>query len=197
MRPVRIPGITIANFGVVAGVIFRGAEPKDAQFDELARLGIRTVVSLRSSSGPAARERVERLGMRFVQIPMARRRRPTDAQAEAFLRIATDPDALPIYVYCVGGRHRTASLIAVYRVAVDGWTADRALREMDAYGFYDLFGLHSGFKRYVVEYSRGSERPRRSPPGATRSTDRGSRSDRGARCHSRGRSHTTRGGMAL
>jgi protein tyrosine phosphatase len=85
---------------------------------------------------------------------MRKRQTPTDEAVGRFLDVATDPARQPVYVYCKAGVHRTGSLVAVYRIAVDGWTPNDATKEMDAFGFDSMFGLQDGFKEYVVEYER-------------------------------------------
>ena len=42
-------------------------------------------------------------------------------------------------------------MIAVYRITIDGWDADRAYQEMKDYGFYTRFG-HSCYRDYVNNY---------------------------------------------
>jgi hypothetical protein len=44
-------------------------------------------------------------------------------------------------------------MIAVYRMAKDGWTIDQAYDEMLKYDFY-TGGGHEGYKTYVEDYYR-------------------------------------------
>ena len=94
---------------------------------------------------------VERARMAYVQIPMTTHREPTTAEVAQFLKIVNDPKSQPVYVHCVGGKHRTGVMTAVYRMTNEGWTADRAFSEMKQYGFGMDF-LHSEFKSYVYAY---------------------------------------------
>jgi protein tyrosine/serine phosphatase len=55
-------------------------------------------------------------------------------------------------VHCVGGRHRTGVMTAVYRLTHDAWTADRAFSEMKQYKFGADF-LHPEFKTFVYDYA--------------------------------------------
>lgn len=55
-------------------------------------------------------------------IPMTTHERPTRAVIEQFLRIVDDPENQPVYVHCVGGRHRTGVMTAVYRMTTDSPT---------------------------------------------------------------------------
>ena len=68
-----------------------------------------------------------------------------------FLALVNDPANQPVYVHCAGGRHRTGVMTAAYRMSIDGWTSDRAFKEMKSYKFGADF-LHPEFKRYVYAY---------------------------------------------
>lgn len=147
-----ISKIHIDNFGRLSSSYFRGAEPDDEQYSNLAALGIKTVIDLRSDDFDTEdRLLVERAGMKYVQIPMTTHEAPTRAVIEQFLRIVDAPENQPVYVHCVGGRHRTGVMTAVYRITRDGWTADQAFKEMKAYKFGADF-LHPEFKKFVYAY---------------------------------------------
>jgi tyrosine-protein phosphatase SIW14 len=161
--PVRNPlsNIDIKNFGRVNPHYYRGAEPNDDDYAHLAAMGVKTVIDLRSHDrDPHEKVLVESVGMKYVQIPMTTRETPSVSKVQEFLRIVTDPANQPVYVHCVGGRHRTGVMTAVYRMAHDGWTADQAFKEMKEYDFGPAF-LHPEFKRFVYEYE-----PARSAVGA-------------------------------
>jgi len=94
---------------------------------------------------------VERAGMKYVQISMTTHAPPTPSMVESFLEVVTDPASQPVYVHCVGGRHRTGVMTAVYRMTQERWTADQAFTEMKQYKFGPDF-LHPEFKRFVYGY---------------------------------------------
>jgi tyrosine-protein phosphatase SIW14 len=58
-----------------------------------------------------------------------------------FLRIATDPTKQPVFLHCQHGSDRTGTMIAVYRMTVDGWTVNEAIDEMmrGGYGFHSMW----------------------------------------------------------
>ena len=89
--------------------------------------------------------------MKYVHIPMTTHQPPTPAIIDQFLRIVDSPENQPVYVHCVGGRHRTGIMTAIYRIARDGWTAERAFKEMKAYKFGADF-LHPEFKKFVFAF---------------------------------------------
>jgi tyrosine-protein phosphatase SIW14 len=144
--------VRIDNFGRVNANYYRGAQPEGQDYNDLAALGVKTIINLTSDDAqPNERQMTEQSGMRYVQIPMTTHREPTNAQIAQFLSIANDPASQPVYVHCVGGKHRTGVMTAIFRMTNDGWSADQAFSEMKQYKFGADF-LHSEFKRVVYAY---------------------------------------------
>jgi protein tyrosine/serine phosphatase len=161
--------ITIGNFGEVTPTYFRGEQPEGSEYATLAAFGIKTVIDLQADGQSNERGLVERAGMKFHRIPMTTHVAPTKAQIAEFLKLVNDPANQPVYVHCAGGKHRTGVMTAVYRMANDGWTSDRAFKEMKSYKFGADF-LHSEFKRFV--YAFRPEQPSTAPtiPGGVIAT---------------------------
>lgn len=145
--------IRIDNFARVNDSYFRGAQPIGQDYIDLAALGIKTVINLTSDEDGPADERgdVEQAGMKYVHIPMSTRRAPTDKELTAFFAVVGDPSSGPVYVHCVGGRHRTGVMTAVYRMAKDGISGEQAFKEMKQYKYGPDF-LHPEFKQFVYSY---------------------------------------------
>lgn len=154
--------ITIDNFGEVSPAYYRGAQPVGRDYAALAALGVRTVIDLQRDGDAAEQQLVERAGMTFHRIPMTTHTAPTAQQISEFLALVDDPASQPVYVHCAGGRHRTGVMTAVYRMAEDGWTSDRAFKEMKQYKFGADF-LHSEFKQFVYAYR--AEPKQKAPAG--------------------------------
>jgi tyrosine-protein phosphatase SIW14 len=86
-----------------------------------------------------------------VALPMTTRVVPTPEQLETFLGIVNDPANQPVYVHCVGGKHRTGVMTAVYRMTQHGWTSDQAFKEMKRFKYGADF-LHPEFKKFVYGF---------------------------------------------
>jgi tyrosine-protein phosphatase SIW14 len=147
--------IQIDNFGQVNAHYFRGAQPKGSDYADLAALGIKTVIDLTRNGERGEERMVTSAGMRFHRIPMTTSARPDPAAVEEFLMLVNDPANQPVYVHCQGGRHRTGTMTAVYRMSQDGWTADRAFEEMKKYEFEKGFISHGALKGFVYDYYTG------------------------------------------
>lgn len=148
----KLANIRIDNFGSVNDHYYRGGQPEGRDYDDLKALGVKTVIDL-TDDDTDAREPgiVKSLGMKFVAIPMSTHETPSPEKIAKFLDIVNDPANQPVYVHCVGGRHRTGVMTAAYRMSDDGWTADRAFSEMKQYKFGADF-LHSEFKDFVYAF---------------------------------------------
>jgi tyrosine-protein phosphatase SIW14 len=131
----------LPNFGVVSDQLYRGAQPDESGFAELARLGIAIVVNLRHERDRIARERtlVEGLGMHYVSIPWRGHDDPNPVQVAQFLRLLRDNPQRKVFVHCQRGAERTGVMVACYRISREQWTPERAQAEMEAFGFRRRF----------------------------------------------------------
>lgn len=143
--------VTIENFGKVTEQLYRGAQPREDEYSELARLGVKTVIDLRGDPKDYSKESASRAGLHYINFPMSDRKYPSADMADKFLALISDATNLPVFVHCAGGRHRTGVVTAVYRMTVEGWDIDRAYREMKQYDFYTRWG-HQEMKHFVFDY---------------------------------------------
>lgn len=143
--------IKIKNFGQMDDRFYRGAQPKESDYQDLAALGVKTVIDLQDSPKGYEKRNVEALGMRYVNIPMSDTVYPKAEQIDSFLKLAADPATGKFYVHCAGGRHRTGVIGAIYRFNHDHWNYDQAYAEMKNYDFYTRWG-HGAMKQFVEDY---------------------------------------------
>ncbi|MBP7864942.1 MAG: tyrosine-protein phosphatase [Acidobacteria bacterium] len=134
------PGV--GNFHQVSPDLYRGAQPTAEGFARLRALGIRTVVNLRWAHSD--RDLLGSTGLGYIHIP-TETLLLGDREVVAFLRAVADPSKRPLFVHCAHGADRTGTLCAVYRVVVQGWSREDAIREMTAGGY----GFHRGYGNLV------------------------------------------------
>jgi protein tyrosine phosphatase (PTP) superfamily phosphohydrolase (DUF442 family) len=146
-----VSNVKIKNFGQMDERFYRGAQPKEKDYESLKALGITTVVDLQAEPKEYEKRMVEALGMRYVNIPMETKTYPTAEQVDAFLKLVDDPQTGKFYVHCAGGRHRTGAMGAVYRFTKYNWNFDQVYAEMKKFDFYTSWG-HGDYKEFVKDY---------------------------------------------
>ncbi|HXQ37579.1 MAG TPA: dual specificity protein phosphatase family protein [Anaerolineales bacterium] len=144
--------VTIKNFGQMDERFFRGGQPKENDYSQLAALGIKTVIDLQNEPKAYEKQNVEALGMKYINIPMSDKDYPEMTKIEQFLKLVDDPTTGKFYVHCAGGRHRTGVMGAVYRFNHYNWNYDQVYAEMKKYDYYSRWG-HGDMKKFVQDYS--------------------------------------------
>jgi len=125
----------VPNFGEVTPKLFRGAQPTHEGFEGLAKMGIGIVVDARAGNRTDSEGRdVGKLGMQYVSIPW-HCTSPSDDVMVRFLKVIRENPDKKVFVHCRLGKDRTGMMVAAYRMALQNWTADEALQEMQEFGF--------------------------------------------------------------
>ena len=123
--------------------LYRSAQPQSVGFRELEALGVRTILDVES---PADEGLARGSSLKLFHVPMTAFGLRDDRVLEA-LRIMADPANRPILVHCRQGADRTGAMVALYRVVVQGWSKEDAIREMDDGGYH-----HSSWWRNLDRY---------------------------------------------
>ena len=142
-QPLDVPGCP--SLYRVSDGLYRGAQPSAEGMAQLKKMGIKTIVSLRYFHSD--RDEIGDLDLRYEHIGM-KAWRPKDEQVIHFLRAVTDKDNAPVFVHCRRGSERTGMMCAIYRIAVQGWSREEALKEM-AEGGYGFHGIWRNLLRFV------------------------------------------------
>ena len=135
-QPFFLPDAT--DLHKVSDVLYRSAQPTAEGMQNLKDLGIKTVISLRAFRSD--RDKMGSTGLGYEYIFM-KNWHPEREDVVRFLKAANDPDRLPVLVHCQHGADRTGSMVAIYRVAVQGWNVQQAAQEMTngGYGFHSVW----------------------------------------------------------
>jgi protein tyrosine phosphatase (PTP) superfamily phosphohydrolase (DUF442 family) len=142
---IRLERPGLPNLFEVSPVLYRGAQPNKEGIPELERLGVKTVVSLRVFHEDSTL--LDGTSLNAEVIPF-RTWRPEDEDVVQFLQIVTNSSKTPVFVHCRRGIDRTGTMVAIYRITVQGWGKEEAIREMTEGGFgYD--GKFPNLVRYL------------------------------------------------
>ena len=131
----------VPNFGIVSPVFLRGGQPKEGGLASLKRAGVKTIVNLRDGASDIQAERkiAKTLGLNFVSIPLSVFKYASRDQVDQFLKVVNKPENQPIFVHCRQGQDRCGTMVAMYRMKEQAWTAKNAYEEMLKYGFHPFF----------------------------------------------------------
>jgi uncharacterized protein (TIGR01244 family) len=135
-KAVKKPGLP--NLHKVNDRLYRGAQPEENGYEELAKMGVKTVICLRETDPDL--DKIKQAKLEGIHIPV-KTWNPTKDQVVEFLKAVTDKSKQPVYVHCRHGSDRTGTMCAIYRVAVEGWSKEDAIREMTKgdFGFHSLW----------------------------------------------------------
>ena len=144
-QPVKLAGVP--NLYRVSDALYRCGQPSQLGMENLKKLGLKTILNLRSFHSD--RDEIGETGLACEHIFM-KAWHPEEEDMVRFLKIVTDPKRAPVLVHCQYGADRTGTMIAVYRIAVQGWSKEEAMREMTEGGF----GFHqtwSNLPKWIQE----------------------------------------------
>ena len=144
-KPIQIKGAP--NLHKVSDTLYRSAQPSAEGMRNLKAMGIETVVDLRSFHSD--RDEIGDTGLAYEQI-YVKAWHPEEEDAVRFLQIVTNPKLSPVIVHCQHGADRTGTMCVLYRVAVQGWSKEEALKEMTDGGF----GFH-GIWENLIQWING------------------------------------------
>jgi protein tyrosine phosphatase (PTP) superfamily phosphohydrolase (DUF442 family) len=142
-QPVKLAGVS--NLYRVSEALFRSDQPSPQGMQNLKKLGVKTILNLRSFHSD--RDEINETGLAYEHIYM-KAWHPEAGDVVRFLKIVTDPKRAPVLVHCQYGSDRTGAMIAVYRIAVQGWSKAEAIREMTE-GGYGVHPIWSNLPRWI------------------------------------------------
>jgi tyrosine-protein phosphatase SIW14 len=144
-RLYNLPGLD--NVGRVAPGIFRGAQPGKDGYATLKRMGVRTVIDMRTTE--SEKQQVEAAGMKAIAVPIKMSRDGLKEKVDRVVALMADPANQPVFVHCRHGQDRTGIVVAAYRMKQQGWSLADAEVEMQAFGFNNIW---TNFKSFIRQY---------------------------------------------
>jgi len=135
----------VPNLWRVEPDLYRSARPESAGFQALEKLGVKAVLDVESPADEVAAKGTK---LKLFHVPMNAFGLRDESVLEA-MKILSDPANRPIVIHCQHGADRTGAMMALYRVVVEGWSKEDAIREMNAGGYHHS-SWFSNLDRYVA-----------------------------------------------
>lgn len=142
----------VGNFQKVDDHVYRGAQPTEEGFRNLAKLGIRTIIDLQEAGDARSvgeAKMVRAAGMQYISVPMKGMETPSTESVIKVLSLLEDAATGPVFVHCHRGADRTGGVVACYRIEHDHWSNSRALAEAKSMG---MSWYHLAIHHYVLSY---------------------------------------------
>ncbi len=120
------------NFSaVVPGKLYRSGQPRESQLVQwIEKYRLKSIINLRNSLNTHEEELAHTHGVKLYNIPFSARTGLSDTRWQKLREIMSDEENLPLLVHCRSGADRTGLVVAMYRIEVQGWPMEKALREM-------------------------------------------------------------------
>jgi protein tyrosine/serine phosphatase len=141
----------LPNFHRVSERLYRGGQPTTEGIKKLAELGIKTIINFRDARPSLRRERqaAEENGLRFINLHLSNWFAARDEEIHQIIDVIMNPEHQPVFIHCKRGADRTGTVVAVYRMLHEGWTAQAANREakLRGIGWWQVW-----MKKYLKAY---------------------------------------------
>jgi tyrosine-protein phosphatase SIW14 len=128
--------VGVPNLNVVSRTLYRSAQPTAVGFQNLARFGIRSVISLRQSVNDAPLALNTNLALHHIRMrtwDVSQNESALIVEALAILQASLRLGKT--LVHCTHGADRTGLIIALWRILYQGWAREDAIIEMETGGF--------------------------------------------------------------
>jgi protein tyrosine/serine phosphatase len=157
----------LGNFYKISDHLYRGKQPTAQGFTRLKSMGVKTVIDLRDDH--TDKDLFGKAKFKYERIPM-RAKNPQEKDVIQFLKLVTNKENAPIFVHCQRGADRTGFMCASYRIAIEGWSKDDAIKEMTKGGYhfsplcYNLADFIRGLDFDKIRKEAGIEKFAQLPP---------------------------------
>ena len=150
------PLVPIPNARVTKTGLLIGGQPSSEQLKAIREAGYRTVITLRTDSergDEGEQSAVERLGMKFVRIPVAGASGLTEDNARTLGKALGQEDVLPAVLHCATGQ-RVAALLGLKAFVVDRASATAAIDLAKSLG---LNKLEAALRERIAEICKSDK----------------------------------------
>ena len=135
---------------VVPGKIYRSGQPSPAQLEDwIRKYNLRTLLVLKPTLRAYEKELAEKHGVNLHHIVVSTKQGLPESQWQEIKQIMTEEENLPLLLHCHSGADKTGTVMALYRVEVQGWPLWKALLEMDLHGHIPL--QYPALQRYLKD----------------------------------------------
>jgi protein-tyrosine phosphatase len=127
--------LEVENLHKVDEKLYRSAQPDEKEFKQLYNFGVRYDLNLRQFHDD--KDKLKGSDIKYHHIPINTSKMSYEQLVEAVAYLSQTKQKT--LVHCLHGSDRTGTVVAGYRIAVNGWDKEKAIDEFINGGF----GFHS------------------------------------------------------
>ena len=122
------------NLYKINDVLYRSEQPSKKGFKDLELIGVKTILNLRRLRNN--KKKAKDFNFNLVHHPIKTKQLNENDIIEA-LKVIQNSEQ-PVLVHCWHGSDRTGTIIAAYRILIDNWSKEQAIKEFrkEALGYH-------------------------------------------------------------
>lgn len=134
--PMKVQGV--GNLHKINDGLYRSAQPTEEGMKNLEKMGIKTIINLRAFHSD--KDKLKGTGLLNNALSV-KTWHIEDKDVIRVLKIISKKENGPFLIHCQHGADRTGVMSSMYRIVVQGWSKDEAIREMvdGNYGFHSIW----------------------------------------------------------
>ncbi len=134
--PMKVQGVS--NLHKINDNLYRSAQPTGEGMKNLEKMGIKTIINLRAFHSD--KDKLKGTGLLNNSLSV-KTWHIEDEDVIKVLKIIGKKENSPFLIHCQHGADRTGVMSAMYRIVVQGWSKDEAIKEMvdGNYGFHPVW----------------------------------------------------------
>ena len=134
--PMKVQGVS--NLHKINDTLYRSAQPNEEGMKNLEKMGIKTTINLRAFHSD--KDKLKGTGLLNNALSV-KTWHIEDEDVIRVLKIISKKENSPFLIHCQHGADRTGVMSAMYRIVVQGWSKDEAIKEMvdGNYGFHSIW----------------------------------------------------------
>ncbi len=130
-------GDGLPNFHKISETFYRGGQPTEEGINQLAKLGIKTIINLRGGKNKKVNKEeiwANKAGIKFIHSPLSNWFASRDDKIQKILDEIQKHENQPVFLHCKRGADRTGTVTAIYRIKYEDWAAKDANDEAKKFG---------------------------------------------------------------